>query len=65
MALFAESRNGSMTNDKEFEEFRAFYKNSTTWPLGKRGDLNLTFMDVCQPTCGINDVLFKTFVRNL
>ncbi|KAJ1346221.1 hypothetical protein KIN20_000968 [Parelaphostrongylus tenuis] len=64
MALFAEPRDeskGSMTNSREFNEFEKFYKAITTSiTIREENNRSITYMDYCDPTCNINDQIFKT-----
>ncbi|KAK6750983.1 hypothetical protein RB195_002761 [Necator americanus] len=64
MALFAEPRdqeNGSMTESKEYDEFKSFYKRiKTNIVIRQDGNRSITYMDYCGSTCDVNDQIFKT-----
>ncbi|CAJ0583909.1 unnamed protein product, partial [Mesorhabditis spiculigera] len=66
MALFAEPKNGSMVESKEFGEFQDFYHHlKTDLTVREENGTRLNYMQFCQPTCDINDLLFKTYQYSL
>ncbi|ETN75295.1 patched family protein [Necator americanus] len=69
MALFAEPRdqeNGSMTESKEYDEFKSFYKRiKTNIVIRQDGNRSITYMDYCGSTCDVNDQIFKTHGKDI